>query len=523
MGHIAVLCATTRSNVMIYIDEYSHGCCVKPTTLTEHRAVIDYIKGNLYQTDKVYDKRSGQYTVEHKATFAASTSDRSEYRFMLSDLKPLLAFLEFNLPYTPTITRTKRPTVEGVPIDINMHIKYTPRGDEQAAAVKHALVPDKPIRVLHAATGFGKTFCGYWTIAHTKVRTGLVMEPTHINTWLIDAEEYCTITKRDILVIKGSDSLRTLMEMQQIGALDAKMIFFSAATMRNYIKAYEDKTEPFPYDIEPDKLFEYLGIGLIIKDESHESIHSLCKQTIYTHTKKILFLSATLVSDNAFINQMYRKVFPKDDVWESIPNKHIDFFAYFYRSSPSAKIKYKGFRGYSHIAYESSILKNVKLKEEYWGLIRDVLFESFLDNYLQGTKAILFCSTKKMCTFLSGKAKAEFPNMTIGCFIGGSAQEELYDRDIIFSTPKSAGTGKNIPNLAVAWNTVAIGSTQLHRQIAGRLRPIALHKEIAPRFYMLYNSTIPQHIGYEKGKRIDSMGRAKSYKKIESGRVIGSK
>ncbi|QAX96032.1 hypothetical protein [Vibrio phage vB_VmeM-Yong XC32] len=505
---------------MIQIRVYTHGIRVRAEHLSELKAIKSYIGANLLQTEKNFNPRTRQYVTENKAVYAARTSDNSEFRLLRADFEPLLSHLEF-MGFDASRVSVETPDVpEGLDIEINWTSPFSPR-DEQPQALEFALEPNKVTRVLEADTGFGKTYCGFYTACILKKRTAFIMEPSHIKTWVKDANEYCDIGQSEILVIKGGDAIRALCDMQKHDMLEAKFIFFSATTLRNYISDYENKDEPFPYEVPPDQLMEFLQVGFIIRDEVHESIHALCKQVMYTNVERMMFLSATLVSDNSFINKMYGRVYPDEDRWKSKPNQHIQVRSAFYNAAKKAGLTGKGPRGYSHVNFEKQVFRKAKLKKEYWGLIKECVDVSFIRRQLEGTKCLVICATIKMAQFLAEEAKKAWPEHTIGCYVAGAKDEELYERDIIFSTPKGAGTGVDIKNLSVGWNTVAISSTQLQRQIMGRLRPIRKHPDKDPYFFMLWNRNVPQHLNYEHKRSIDLIGRCKSYKKVDLGMTIG--
>lgn len=506
---------------MISITVGKHGCKLVPENRSELMAIFSYIRQSLIQTEKNFNPRTRQYQTEQKAVFASATSDKQEIRILRADLEPLLSHLDFMGYDSSRYTLQEEDSFDYETIDIEMRPQYVPRNDEQRAAVKFALEPNKVTRVLHAATGFGKTFCGFWTACTLKRRTAFIMEPAHIKTWIKDAKDYCTIKDDEILVIKGSDALRSLIRLKELNQLRHKFILFSAVTLRNYISDYENRDEPFPFDVKPEDLMAYLKVGFLVRDEVHESIHALCRQAMYFNVPKALYLSATLVSDNEFINGIYDKIFPKEDMWTSKPNQHIHVRSCFYRSSSKAGLTGKGPRGYSHVNYEKTILKKAKLKKEYWELIRQCIQVSYLKSYKPGLKCLIIVSTIKMAEYLSKMAREQWPDRTIGCYVSGAKDTELYEKDIVFSTPKGAGTGVDIRNLFVGWNTVAIGSTQLQRQIMGRLRPVKDYPDLDPYFFMLFNEDVPQHRAYEKKRQIDNIGRSKSYQKVQLGVTVG--
>jgi superfamily II DNA or RNA helicase len=469
-----------------------------------------------------------------KAIFAVWKESQKEFGFLKKDLKPFIEYCEFAGGPLDKRNIGNRELYTPHPIVNVMKPEFQPR-EKQKPAVEFLSKKEALNRVVDAATGFGKSFLGMNTAFNNEERTGFIMEPGHIKTWLESIDEQTNLDKKKkVCVVQGSHQLRALFEMQKQGLMDYDLIFFSAPTIREYIKNYEnDVTEDFDqlegapsvqtFDVKPYDMFEFLKIGTIIRDEVHESIHALVKQIIYTHAPRIIFLSATLVSDNQFINRIYEKVFPLEDRWKSEDNKHICVRSALYDMyDPKRKIKFKGFRGYSHVKYEQSLMKTKKLEKQYLELMAGTINASYIKNYREGLKCLIIFSTKEMCRKAADYFEEKFEGKTVGCYIHGANDDELYERDIICSTPKGAGTGVDIKNLHTGILTVGLSSTQLSRQIMGRTRPIKKYKDMDPFFIYMTNKQIPAQRQYDNKRRLDVRMRCKDFKAIDLGFTLNA-
>ena len=80
------------------------------------------------------------------------------------------------------------------------------------------------------------------------------------------------------------------------------------------IKLYEQESENIleqGYACLPIQLFEHLGAGVRVIDLVHQPFPSLIfKIDLYTHIKKVISLSATLVSGDDFMNKVYEIAYP---------------------------------------------------------------------------------------------------------------------------------------------------------------------------------------------------------------------
>ncbi|CAH0448048.1 DNA helicase [Vibrio phage vB_VpaM_sm033] len=470
------------------------------------------------EVETVPDPRTRQKVRQVKAVYATYKEDLTEFGFLRADLDAFINHMEFIGYDTNQMNITYRDMYEPVTMPNVMKEEFKPR-DKQKPAVEFLSKKEAKNRVIDAATGFGKSFLGLNTALNCEERAAFIMEPGHIKTWLKSIPEQTHINPKDVVVIQGSANLKALLDLERAGQNHYKLIFFSAVTLRNYYKEYEGLE--FDYDVKPHDLFEYLKVGTIIRDEVHESIHSLVRQVIYTHVPRVIFLSATLVSDNSFINKVYERVFPKADRWKSDDNRHICVRSVLYDMyDPKRKIKSKGFRGYSHVKYEQSIMKNKKVLEQYLDFLASMANASFVKTYKDGCKFLMICSTKEMCKLVAERMKADYPQFTVGVYIHGAKDEELYERDMVISTPKGAGTGVDIPNLSTGWLTVALSSTQLGRQIMGRLRPIKKYPDRDPMFLYLTNKSISAHRQYDTKRRQDVRFRSKDFKAIDTGFIL---
>lgn len=463
--------------------------------------------------------RTGMQESSIKSIYACWNHLNTEFGFLKADYEGFMSHCEFSGWDTSKFNVFYKDMYTPVAIEDQMRPEFKPR-DKQIPAVEFLSVKEAVNRVIDAATGFGKSFLGLNTAMKCQQRTCFIMEPSHIKTWINSIPEQTYLSNKDIVVVQGSANLKALMELETMGQNDYKLIFISAVTLRNYFKEYEESFE-FDYPVKPRDLFEHLKVGTLIRDEVHESIHSLVKQVIYAHVPRVVFLSATLVSDNKFINRIYEKVFPMDSRWKSEDNKHICVRSVLYDMyDPKRKIKFKGFRGYSHVKYEQSIMKNDIACESYLEFLTRMLEASFVKKYEEGIKFLMICSTKEMCRIVAERFKKEFPQFTYGVYIHGAKDEELYERDVVISTPKGAGTGVDVPNLAVGWLTVGLSSTQLSRQIMGRLRPIKKYPERDPMFLYLTNKAIGAQKIYDQKRRQDIRFRSKNFKVIDTGYVL---
>lgn len=511
------------------VKVYSHGFFVYPTNNVELKAVYDF-SSKLAHVEMGKDSRTGELTENVKAVYCGKQSNNTEWVFLIACLPLFKRMAEEKWRIKLDVIEV--PLQEPAEMSAVMKSHFSPRG-EQPSALAYAIDRKFRSRTLEAATGFGKTILGYFVMAERSVRTVAVMEPGHIETWVKCSDDYMGLKPgKDVLVVKGSSALKSIMQMGLDDQLTAKFILISGTTMRNYIKEYETQSENgFSYPVKPQDLWPTLKAGFMLRDEVHEAIHSTVRQVMYSHIPCIMYLSATLVSDDEFINGIYNLIYGKPaERWKSKNNNHICMRPVMHYMDHDLlhdkKFRYKGPRGYSHVLYEQSIMKRKSLLEPYMDYIDTLLRSTLGRQYADGKnelKGLILCSTMDMCRHLQAYLQIKYPDKTIGCFVDGAPKEELYERDIIISTSKGAGTGKDIPNLFVVIQTIALGSVQLGLQIMGRLRPVKAYPELDPMYLYLNNRQLRPHMKYHEKRLTDTKGKIKDCKVVETGFKLGSR
>jgi len=453
------------------------------------------------QFDVGYDHRTQSYYKIPKRVYASSTADRSEYRFHRHQYREIIEFLARRGIFEEQFdTKVHTPCV-GHPVStFKMPDWFTPR-DYQVGIINYFVEPGYT-KVTTLQTGKGKTAIALAAATQIATRTMLCVPAKYIFKWTGDALDTLGVPKDRLMVIKGSKALRTAIELGIAGKIDCDFIIVSATTLYNYFKAYENnELEEQGYLCPPHLLYQVLNIGLRLIDEVHENLHLNFKQDLYGHVNKSIMLSATLESDDPFVNKMIEIAYPFSTRYKGIEyDRYIAVAALTYRANDIHKLPHKRRKMYSQVKYEESLLKWKKVIEAYAEMIYQIVVNEYVEEREEGQRMIIFADTKDMCTFLSDYIKERLPNLVVRRFIGEDPDEHLYESDIVVSTPKSAGTAVDIDGLKISLLTSAISSRQANAQILGRLRHLKDWPDVTPRFFYLVCTDIPKHMDYHKKK-----------------------
>lgn len=390
-------------------------------------------------------------------------------------------------------------------VDLDIFPQWSDR-EHQKPIIKYGLSKDVPHGLVDLQTGKGKSYCAMRIASELGVLTAFIFKPMYIEKWLIDIRKtYDLDIKKDVYIVKGSDSLIKLLRLKAEGLLDVKIIIFSNKTLQMWYKMFEaigDAILDMGYETTPDRLFEFLGVGLRITDEVHQDYHLNFKIDLYSHVERTLALSATLINANQFLLDMYHLGYPVDERYvDNNYSKYISCISYRYqvKNIRKLRINYPGNNTYSHAAYEESLIKHRDILDNYFKMIRHITDREFISRYKDGNKLMVFCSTKEFCTLLVNYLRTHYKQFVIERYVEGDPKENLYDPDIRVSTMQSAGTAVDIDKLHTVIMTIAVSSEQSNVQGVGRLREMKDGQ--TPYFIWLSCKDIPQHMRYDNAKQ----------------------
>lgn len=370
------------------------------------------------------------------------------------------------------------------------------------------------------------SFSAASAIALLGKRFVIIIKPMYMDKWKSDLKDILGLSGDDVVMVQGSASLMGLITNARTGTLKAKAIIISNRTLQYWYKAYEESGDCSNqgYDCNPSEFFSVLGVGVRLIDEVHQDFHLNFKVDLYTNVPHSISLSATLKSDDPFLNRMYELTYPKNIRYTGLAyNKYVHAYSWIYQVK-DAEYKLRttewGSTLYSHNAFEKSIFKNRELLRDYLNMIVNAAKIFFIDKYKKGERLLIYCSSIQTCTAVVERLTQEFENsMIVKRYVENDPYENLMQADISVSTLLSAGTGVDIPGLKTVILTTSISSSQSNIQGFGRLRKI---EDKRLQFVYFVCSDIPKHIEYHEKKKDMLKHMALSYGSISYDTVLGS-
>ena len=493
------------------IDVYSHGFAVSEISPNHIKVIEDFCRG-LIQWKMEFI--GGQKSYKPACTYAASNIHRDYYRFhinLLTDFKQHLAYHQ--IPSNSyNLTEHASPTGERFIADFDVK-DLPPPWKAQPIIIDHVLSPGAN-KIVTLQTGQGKTTIAKHTMHRYGVRTACFMKGGYIDQWLKDCVKSFHFKRGEVLSIRGQASLTGLMEMHLSGELDAKLIFISLNTYSEYVKHYEFNGVTAMYPISPDRFFDDLGIGLMVLDEAHQLPHQTMKVFAYCHVSKILSLSATLDTRDRFMQRIYDIMYPITDRFNGgFYDAFIKVKDIRYRMQTPGRVKCTGAMGYSHNAFEASMMtrKNAKIFANYERLI-SLYVDYFVSVMQKGQSIFVFFATINFCTHFQKVFAKRYPQLNCVRYVGSKDKRSVVDDgEIVCTTVQSAGTAIDKPNLRVGFLTIGIDTQQGNEQVLGRTRRLVDFPDTDAEFWCLTCVDVPKQVQYTDNRKRAFDGKIASW------------
>lgn len=455
-------------------------------------------------------KIRGKVQKQNKNIFAAK-SDEGEYRFHINYLPRFKEMLRDGLINDDEINYFKHEYPEPAEIDVKVPEKFQMR-DYQEEALSYIL-DEGHSKLVAFSMGLGKTLTAVKAGELLGYRTIIIVLGRYKEKWRDDVLElYGPDT--NFMIVKGLAHLLSLIEQAKEGNPVPDVIIVTTTTMQLYIKEWEKhQGKEIEGMVPPEEMYEILKIGYRIIDEAHQHFHMVFKNDLYSNLYKAVYLTATLESNDKFIQAMYNLIWPRAMRGQAVkPAPYDKTTALLYQHLNPDRVRWKSNQGYSHVMYEQSIWKHIPSRVEYLDMIGDVVEQKFLPLYEPGKKMLIFCSLVDTCKEVADYLNQRFKDKKwqISKFTAEDNKEIIDTNDITVSTLGKAGTALDISGLIVCFNTVALAEPKANLQAKGRLRDLSKKpgfEHIVPEYIYTVATDIPRHVQYHQEKKMLFAGR----------------
>lgn len=482
------------------IELYSHGMKVTGFDQNGKRALLEFCRG-LAKFGYVRVGR-GQFVYQMVAIYAGRTNDHSEFRFHRNLEKPLRQHLIAYGLNDSKVEWVERPLYEPVKTEFTWKSDKQPF-DYQVPQIEYCLAPGKT-KVLMIQTGKGKGMCSMQSVLKMGQRCVIVVGGKYIDKWRDEIKEFFKLKTEDLMIVRGSEHLKRLIELGMEGSLTSQFILITSTTMYNYIKSFEKfGYVDVGYHVPPDQFYETIGAGVRVIDEVHENFHLNFRQDIYTNVPKTISMSATLDHDDGFINKMYEIVFPHGERPPKMAlHKYIAMKGLTYALRNPKRVRFKNaMKQYSHVIFEQSLMRQKDMLDGYLNMVFQIVNHSYIKVRQPGQKCLVYFATVDFCTLFQKLMKQYNPELVVNRYTSDDEYEDLLKADIAVTTLQSAGTAVDIPGLRMVLMTTALSSKTANAQALGRLRELKGDwANVTPEFLFLACRDIDKHMQYANDK-----------------------
>ena len=384
---------------------------------------------------------------------------------------------------------------------------FDPRDNLQEQSIEFLKEDSKQLG-LNLRMGLGKTFCVAYASTELKIKTIVITPNEGIKQqWINTYNKMFDYRPKHLMNIAGSNVIDAIME-DNVDPAD--VYFVNHATLRNYITANNG--------FMLHQFFKKLKVGIKVYDESHMEFANILMIDFFSNTDRTWYLTATFDRSEKTESACFKRAFQSVTTYgeiqsEEVIKKHVVYHVVNINSriEPKAKAKLMGYPGMTAPKYGNYAIFEDK---------NDTLYKTIL-NILDKTKnmegkTLIFVPSIDGVDEVVKRLKKDFMYKSVGAYhsrISKDEKESAEKKDIIVSTIKSCGTGKDIPGLRSVICAEPVASKVVTSQVVGRLRPYAKNKDTY--FWDIVDRSIPPLTWWYRGrmKRVETL--VKEVKQLE--------
>ncbi len=344
---------------------------------------------------------------------------------------------------------------------------YEPRDELQERSIQFLMKEKNPQLALNLLMSVGKTFISCYCSTMLNEKTLIITHNEGIKgQWIKTYSKMFDYKPKELLNIAGSSIIEAIMNDD---VAPADVYFVNHQTLRSYLS----NTNGYMLH----KFFKKLKIGIKIYDESHLEFANILLLDFFSNTKRTWYLTATFDRSDKTESVCFKRAFNSVEAFGEIESKEaLDKHVVYHvvninsRASPRDKGRMVGFRGMTAASYGHYAFKFDTKCTAYNAVL--ILLDKIKD--VEG-KTLIFVPLIEVVDDLVNKLKKVSDKSVAGYHSQISKDEkgDALKKDIIVSTIKSMGVGRDLPGLRNIICVEPIASKVVASQLIGRLRPYA--------------------------------------------------
>ena len=329
--------------------------------------------------------------------------------------------------------------------------------------------------VLNLPPGKGKTFMAIAAIANYKQKAAVIVHNSELlEQWKQSFLKFTNLLEEDIIILQGHTSIDKIMNTPDRN-VPGKIYIISHRTLSSYGDHHEYTAL--------DDLFKKIKIGIKVFDEAHLEFLNMVKIDTHTNVKRTFYLTATFDRSDIQESIIFKKCFfaiPKYTMGQLEEKvRHLVHVTCKYNTHPTRgdEFRMKNKHGFDKNAFSDYSIE----QPGYYSTINKLL-EQFISK-TTGLHLVLVAKIDA-CKLVGDSIQEAFPDKSVLVYNSTTSKKDkadLENYDIIVSTDKSLGTGKDMPGLRSVISTSPYSSRVMAEQVSGRLRP---HRDGGGTFYV---------------------------------------
>ena len=493
-----------NAHVRIYVGTHFYG--IEPLEIRSRNAIYDVVSTRV-GTEWAVDPNTRRNIKVQGKVWGGRLNDNSMFRMPVSVLPEMLRKLNaYGVPEN-FIKMITMPSYTPTPANITLNPAFTlyPQQEEARDFALRSKSDGFSSCLLQMPTGTGKTVTLAAVAAKLGTRLGIFVSPAYVEKWKQDLSKYLLMTEDQFFEVRGRKSIRKLFEASETGDFNKDAIIFSLATLSEFFKEFEENPENAVdiYGGSPFDIWRASGIGFLGGDETHERFHQVYWLNTFIHGPFHLGLSATMLHNDAFIEDRQKEIYPQSMRFTKIKmKKYIHFveFAYSFKDAEKAKIKstFPGRSTYSQHAYEISIVKHKPTFANFLDMISFLVEEYYLKDRKEGEKLAIYCSRIEMINQVLNYLKATYPKLDVRRYAESDPYSDCIEADVRVTNRGKAGPAVDIPGLTRVIAIDNVESAQAVLQLVGRLREVEGRDVV---FIQTYCTNVKKHNAYKESRR----------------------